>query len=559
MLSRITIKDLVIVRHLDLPLQAGMTTLTGETGAGKSILIDGLSLALGGKANDGMIRAGAATAEITLSFELATDSAARHWLEVHDLVADGDCLLRRVLVRNGRGRSYINGVPSPRRLLRELGELLVDIHGQHAHQSLLRGTAQRRLLDAYAGLRPLARQVGQLFQAWQQARDEHTSLQQASDDRANRLDYLGFQLVELSDLVVSPDELRTLESEHDRLAHAERLSQDVDGLLALFGDQDGSPRQALDQAARVLLDLSRLDPDLKETQQLIDSAGIQIDEALSNLRHYRDRVELNPQRLAQIDTQLSRLHDVARKHRMAASSLSDLLDGLQAEVAVLESADSDLRQLKQQLETQAAAYQKAAHDLSRKRHLAAVQLADTVTASMQQLGMVGGTFHIGCDTDPDNGSAHGIDQVNFRVAVNPGQPEAALAEVASGGELSRISLAVQVATANCGAVPTLVFDEVDVGIGGAVAEIVGQLLRRLGRERQVLCVTHLAQVAVQADQQLRVYKTSDDKTTQTYIDPLDKRARVDEIARMLGGVDITQQTRKHASEMMRLAKTQAKL
>ncbi len=559
MLNRITIKDLVIVHHLDLPLRPGMTTLTGETGAGKSILIDGLSLALGGKASDGMIRAGAATAEVTLGFELEADSAARHWLDAHDLGANGDCLLRRVLVRDGRGRAYINGTPSPQRLLRELGELLIDIHGQHAHQSLLRGAAQRRLLDAYAGLRPLARQVGQLFQTWQQSRNAHASLKQASDDRANRLDYLGFQISELSDVVIPTEQLTAIESEHDRLAHAERLSQDVGGLLASLDDADRSPCQALEHAARLLSDLSTLDTNLKETQQLIDTAGIQLSEALSNLRRYRDCLEQDPQRLAHIDDRLSRIHDAARKHRVTASELPELLVQLQTEVAALENAGEDLLHLEQQIQTQAAAYHEAARELSQKRHQAAAQLADIVTASMQQLGMAGGAFRIACDTDPDEPTGHGVDKVAYRVAANPGQPEAALAEVASGGELSRISLAVQVATADCGAVPTLVFDEVDVGIGGAIAEIVGQLLRRLGRERQVLCVTHLAQVAVQADQQLRVHKVSDDQTTQTRIDALDKRARVDEIARMLGGVDITQQTRKHASEMMCRAKGQANL
>jgi len=553
MLSRITISNLVIVRALDLAFDRGMTALTGETGAGKSILVDALGLTLGDKADNNMIRAGADRAEISVSFELANDSAAVHWLEEHDLAADNECMLRRVLVRDGRSRAYINGTPTPLTLLRELGEMLIDIHGQHAHQSLQHAAAQRQLLDDYAGLRRPARELAELFQAWRATREEHESLHQAGQDRANRLDYLSFQIAELDDLACDDDSLRALETEQARLAHAERLLNDSGAVLAVLEDNEASVQQSLAQALHTLTELSELDPALCETCELLETAGIQIEEAASNLRHYQDRVELDPQRLQQVDQHLGRLHDAARKHRVSPQELGKLLETLRAEAADLENADSNLLKLEQNMRQQEAAYMAAAEKLSKARKKAAATLSRTVSDSMQELGMLGGSFQVSCSMQHDKPAAHGLDKVGFLVAANPGQPAAPLSEVASGGELSRISLAIQVATADCGTVPTLIFDEVDVGIGGAVAEIVGQLLRRLGVDRQVLCVTHLAQVAAQAHRHLRVHKMTDGKTTETGIDRLDEPTRVDEIARMLGGVDITQQTRRHASEMIQRA------
>ena len=553
MLNRINIQDLVIVRTLDLDLVQGMTALTGETGAGKSILIDALGLALGDKADNNMIRSGASKAEISVNFEIAPDSAIAAWLEQHDLASDGECLLRRVLVRDGRSRAYINGTPTPLALLKELGEMLVDIHGQHAHQSLLQPAAQRQLLDEYAGLRKTARNLALLFQTWRSASDEYEALQKAGEDRANRLDYLRFQINELDDLVCTSESLRELEAEHTRLAHAERLLNDSSSVLALLSENDPSLLESLNQAAKKLSELGVLDPKLGEAREMLETAGIQIEEVASELRHYQERVEIDPERLQRVDRQLGSLHDAARKHRVAPQELSGLLDTLRVEVEGLQQSDKRLLELERAAQEHEAAYFKAARKLGKARLKAAVVLSDTVSSSMQELGMQGGRFEIRCETHTDRPAAHGLDRVDFLVAANPGQPMAPLAEVASGGELSRISLAVQVATVDCGEVPTLIFDEVDVGIGGAVAEIVGQLLRRLAGQRQVLCVTHLPQVASQAHQQLRVHKLSDGKTTETKIDPLDEKARVDEIARMLGGIDITQKTRRHANEMIQSA------
>ena len=553
MLSRITIRNLVIVRDLDLAFQPGMSAMTGETGAGKSILIDALGLALGDKADSAMIRAGADKAEIGVALELPADSPAADWLRQHDLELDGECLLRRILVRDGRSRAYINGSPIPVASLKALGDLLIDIHGQHAHQSLLRPAAQRQLLDGFAGLDASAREVARLFQVWRKARDDFETLRQAGEDRANRLDYLTFQIAELDGLGCDHDSLRELEAEHARLAHAERLLADSSAVLALIEDEEPSVQQSLNRALHTLTELSALDSALAETHDLLESAGIQIGEAAAALRHYQDRVELDPERLSQVDERLGRIHDAARKHRVAPGELAQLLHALNEEAETLADADNNLLKREQAMRDGESAYLSAAEKLSKARRRAAAKLSGTVTASMQDLGMRGGVFRAECTPEHVKPGPHGLDQVTFGVSTNPGQPEATLTAVASGGELSRISLAIQVAAADCGSVPTLIFDEVDVGIGGAVAEIVGQLLRRLGSERQVLCVTHLPQVASQAHHQLRVHKMTDGKTTETRIDTLDERSRIDEIARMLGGVDITEQTRRHAEEMIRRA------
>jgi len=553
MLSRITIRNLVIVKGLDLAFAPGMTTLTGETGAGKSILIDALGLALGDKADNGLIRNGADKAEISAAFDIGANGPIAAWLDDNDLAADGECLLRRVLVREGRSRAYVNGSPIPVATLRELGGMLLDIHGQHAHQSLLRPRAQRELVDAYGGLQPQARKLAGLYQVWRDACRRLEALQQAGEDRAKRLDYLAYQIAELEGLVATPDELQALEADQARLAHADRLLADGARVLGLLHDDEPSLQDSLGQAVQMLDALTAFDSGLAEARELLDTASIQIDEAAGTLRHCLDRIEPDPERLQLVDERLGRLHEAARKHRVEPEALGALLDDLKAEADSLDDADATLQRLAAERDAGEAAYRSAAAVLGEARRGAAQRLAETVTASMQQLGMHGGRFGIDCTDERDKPGPHGTDRVLFRVATNPGQPMAALADVVSGGELSRISLAIQVATANCGQVPTLIFDEVDVGIGGATAEIVGQLLRRLGEDRQVLCVTHLPQVASQAHRQMRVQKLTDGTTTETRIEALDATARIDELARMLGGVDITEQTRRHAREMIQAA------
>lgn len=550
MLTRLTIRDLVIVRELELDFRPGMSALTGETGAGKSILIDALGLTLGDKASAGMIRQGRSRAEVTSEFDLNDCPEAIAWLRTRDLDEEGQCLLRRVLVREGRSRAYINGTPAPQSALQELGALLLDIHGQHAHQSLLKPAAQRLLLDAYGGLQTQSEEVAADYRALQSAQQAHSELQQATQNRGNRLDYLAFQIAELEPLAEAAAELPTIEAEHARLAHADRLQTESAEMVTRLIEDDPDLSSEVARMARQLGELARLDKDLQGAAELLDGAAIQLDEAGQTLRNYRDSLELDPYRLQQIDDELGRLHDQARKHRIEVSEIPQLLQQFQDEFQKLSEAEQDLDTLEQRVAVCADTYKSSAGQLSKARQSAAENLSVTVTASMQELGMTGGCFEVSCSPDPVQIARHGMDRVEFLVAANPGQETAPLSNAASGGELSRISLAIQVATADCGDIPTLIFDEVDVGIGGAVAEIVGRMLRRLGENRQVLCVTHLPQVAAQAHHHFQVHKRTDGESSETSILALDGEQRVEEVARMLGGVSITPQTLAHAREML---------
>ncbi|RMG34630.1 MAG: DNA repair protein RecN [Gammaproteobacteria bacterium] len=550
MLTHLTIRNLVIVRELELEFASGMTALTGETGAGKSILIDALGLTLGDKASPALIRTGCERAEVSSEFDLSDCPAALAWLQAHDLDEDTQCQLRRVLVREGRSRAYVNGRPIPQSQLRELGERLLDIHGQHAHQSLVRPAAQRDLLDAYAGAASLREAVSSAYQAVQEARSELDDLRQAAADRDNRIDYLTFQIGELEPVAPLARDLNALESEHARLAHAERLQQETAEIAQALVEGDPDVGSQLGRLHRQLLELAELDPQLAAPAELLESAVIQVEEAGQALRHYRDGLEIDPARLQTLDDQLGRLHELARKHRVEVAELPALLDRFRAELETLTAADHHLEQLQSRIRTLQTAYEKAAKQLSSARREAAQRLSETVSDYMQRLNMQGGRFEVACEADPDNPTRHGVDRIRFMVSANPGQPLAPLAEAASGGELSRISLAIQVATADCSDIPTLIFDEVDVGIGGAVAEIVGRMLRGLGERRQVLCVTHLPQVAARAHHHLLVQKQTGKAHTETRIEPLEPAQRVQEIARMLGGVEITAQTLAHAQEML---------
>lgn len=555
MLTHLAIRDLVIVHELALDFGPDMSALTGETGAGKSIMIEALGLTLGDKASPGMIRQGRERAEVISEFDLLDCPGAAAWLQAHDLDDEGQCLLRRVLVQKGRSRAYINGSPVPQSALRELGALLLDIHGQHAHQSLLKPAAQRHLLDAFAGLQSQVAEVADDYQALQDAQLALAELQQAAQDRGNRLDYLAFQIAEIEPLVESANELPAIEAEHARLAHADRLQTEVGEIANRLAEDDTDLGSQTARLARQLGELAQLDPALQGMADMLDSAAIQLDEAGQGLRSYRDSLELDPYQLQQIDEELGRLHDLARKHRIEVSELPTLLQRFQEELQTLNDAEQNLEDLQQQIVRCEKAYATSARRLSKARQAAADTLSNTITASMQELSMKGGVFQISCHPDAAQVTRHGIDRIEFLVAANPGQDPAPLSNAASGGELSRISLAIQVATADCSEIPTLIFDEVDVGIGGAVAEIVGRLLRRLGEERQVLCVTHLPQVAAQAHHHYQVHKKTGKNSTETSIQQLETDQRVEEIARMLGGVTITPQTLAHAKEMLPQAGT----
>jgi DNA repair protein RecN (Recombination protein N) len=530
-----------------------MTALTGETGAGKSILVDALGLLLGDRAESGWVRHGSERAEISAAFRLDGHAEVRAWLAEQELDSgEEECQLRRVISREGRSRAFINASPVPLQSLRELGDRLVDIHGQHEHQSLVRQEVQRALLDDFGGHGAALADVALAHGQWRAAREELERLQAITAERDSRLEFVRFQVREMEGLQLREDELDALEEEHARLANAGRLLECCySSLQQLYEAEDGSAHQLLNHALQAVEELAGLDASLKPVRDLLTEARIQVEEAADALRRYSDRVDQDPQRLQTVEQRLGTLHDLARKHRVEAAALPALCAQLQQELVELEQADQRLGRLEEEVREFTARYRQAAARLHKARDQAARGFGQRVSEAMQGLGMPGGVFEVQVAPREDGRfSPQGSDRIEFRVSANPGQPPMALGKVASGGELSRISLAIQVIATDSARIPTLIFDEVDTGIGGGVAETVGRLLRGLGEQRQVLCVTHLPQVAAQAHRHLQVSKLAGDNTTRTSIRALGKEERVDEIARMLGGIEITESTRRHAREML---------
>jgi DNA repair protein RecN (Recombination protein N) len=558
MLGSIHIKDLAVVSSVALEFAPGLTALTGETGAGKSILIDALGLALGDRADNAMIRTGSDRAEITALFELHARSDIQDWL-TENALDDGDlCLVRRVLVRDGNSRAFVNGTPVPIKTLQQLGEQLVDIHGQHAHQSLLKREHQRELLDAYAGETRLLKETADLYRQWQETSLEYQRLKDAAIERLERLDLLNFQVGELEGHNASSQELTELEDLHKRLSNAGSLREESQQILSLLFEDEDSAQYRINRAMVLMDELLALDPSLKGCREMLENAEIQVSEAVSEIRQYADNVETDPARLTAIEQRLGEYHSLARKFRCKPSELEQHLSLLQQERDTLVHADEHLQELEAHTSELRSQFLDTAGRLSKKRHEAARRLSQEVSERMKSLGMPDGALLFQLDTLPDEkANTNGVDRVEILVSTNPGMSPQPLTKVASGGELSRVSLAIQVATLNCGQVPTLIFDEVDVGIGGGVAEIVGRLLRQLGQERQVLCVTHLPQVASQGHQHLQVRKSSQAGVVRTEIDSLEENQRVEEIARMLGGLDITERTLDHAREMLSLTASEA--
>jgi DNA repair protein RecN (Recombination protein N) len=549
MLRRLTIRDFVIVDRLELEFQAGFGTLTGETGAGKSILLDALGLALGDRADATTIRSGADKADIAAEFDLPPDGALARWLAEADLPADEDqVLLRRVVDAGGRSRSWINGVPVTLTQLREAGDWLADIHGQHAHHALLRTDAQRALLDAHAGSVGLAGEVAGLYRDWQRVAGLRAEAERDAAASERQRELLGWQIGELEQLSFDADEWRELDTEQRRLAHAAALIEGAEEVLAGLDEGDAAAVSMLARVASRLDTMRALDADLDEAGEMLAAAAIQIDEAVHLLRRYRERLELDPARLQKIEERIGAISDVARKHRVSPDELPGLLSRWRDEREELE-ARSDPARLAEREAVAEQAWRGAAERLSAARRPAADALSRQVTEAMQVLAMAGGCFEVGLEMR-EQGGAHGLEDVEFRVRANASQPLRPLAKVASGGELSRIGLAIQVMTSRDAATPTLIFDEVDVGIGGGVAERVGQMLARLGRDRQVLCVTHLPQVAACADWQWSIAKVERAGEVLSAVSVLDSEARVEEVARMLGGLDITETTLRHAAEML---------
>jgi len=515
MLNHIQIKNFAIVDVLELDFESGLSVLTGETGAGKSILLDALGLALGDRADAGIIRMGCDRAEISAVFNIENCPLAKAWLLDHELENDDECIIRRTVNRKKPSKAYINGHPSPITALKQLGEMLVDLHGQHEHQSLLRKDVQRQLVDSFAGNFDVLKQLKSHYQQWHTLKKEYETLNQQTQDRNARLELLRFQVNELEELNIQENELQELDTEHRKLANSSQLLQSSDKVLALLeGDEQLAASSLLHQGIAELTNLTELDSGLNPILELLNSASLQVKETINELRQYQETTELDPRRLEWIEQRLADIHALSRKHHISSNELIALLPQLATELANLENSDVRLGSLEQDIKIAADSYLTTAKKLTKARNTAASKLSKHVTERMQDLGMEGGQFVIMLQTNTEQTfSPTGLEKIEFQVTANPGQPLKSLNKVASGGELSRISLAIQVIAVESDLVPTLIFDEVDVGIGGRVAEIVGRQLRQLANHRQVICVTHLPQVAAQAHQHLYVKKDQTETTS----------------------------------------------
>jgi DNA repair protein RecN (Recombination protein N) len=548
MLRSLSIKDFVIVDRLELEFGAGLTVLTGETGAGKSILIDALSLALGERGESGVVRQGCERAEISAEFDVTNLPELQAWLADSELADGNACLLRRILYADGRTRGFINGSTATMQQLREAGDLLVDIYSQHAHHSLLKAASQRVLLDEYAAAVPLTVEVATAYKSWRSLFERRVEMERNSSAYAEELAELRDQVRELTQLNASVDEWETLQQEHSRLAHAASLISGSEACRELLAEGEFAALSQLLSAQHKLQELLEYDPGIQEALDSLENGVIQLEEADRFLNKYLNRVELDPERLSEVENRIQAIHTAARKYRVRPEELSELLQKWQSRMAELDDTGDDGKLAREE----AAAlqqYQQLAKQLSAIRAKAAASLSAQVTTEMQRLALSGGKLEILLHP-LEQGTVNGLEQVDFVVAGHAGMEPKPLNKVASGGELSRISLALRVVTAQQGATPTMIFDEVDVGIGGGVAEIVGQLLQRLGQSRQVLVITHLPQVAAQGKQHLRVSKSTQNDQTLSHIAALDAAERIEEVARMLGGVEITATTRKHAAEML---------
>ena len=556
MLCHLLIRDFVLVRQLDLDFRPGFGALTGETGAGKSLLIDALAFVLGERAESGLIRAGAARAEVTAEFDASTDAAFVAWFAEQEipLEANEGVLIRRVLDAGGRSRAMINGVPVTLQQVRTVGEWLLDIHGQHAHQSLLRADAQRQLLDDFGQLQAQARAVAAAWRDWVAARQTLADAGKRSGDIEARRETLAWQLKALAEMANDEPDWgwHRMGEEQSRLAHASSLIELMQSTVDALDEGDEPIMSLLGRLQHRLQEGAQLDTRLQEPTDLLAAASNELNEALTQLRRHLDRFEVDPARLADIERRMGVLLELARKHLVEPAALPELYRSMMAEAELLADA-TDIAALEARVKATAAAYDAAASVLSKGRTKAAKALGKGISDAMQELALGGGQCRIALNPLDAAGSAHGSERVEFQICGLAGDDWRPLSKVVSGGELSRISLAIQVVTSACSAVPTLIFDEVDVGIGGGVAEVVGRLLAKLGEHRQVLCVTHLAQVAARAGWQWQVSKEKADGAFQSRVQTLDDTGRIEEVARMLGGVEITERTRAHAAEMLQLA------
>jgi DNA repair protein RecN (Recombination protein N) len=552
MLTSIQIRNFAIIDQVEIEFLPGMTVLTGETGAGKSILVDALGLVLGERGGSGLVRSGAKRAEFAAEFDLQNLPQVRDWLDEQMLDQDDECHIRRVIGADGRSRSFINGNNVPLQSAKTIGEMLLDIHGQHFHQSLARRDVQRNLLDYFGGLVDLSVVTSNAFHAWKNLAEKLAALEAANSDRNARLELLRFQISELESLDLQPDEFDALSQERSKLLNGGRLAAGVSSAIELLFDGESTNAQSLiAEATRTIENLATIDESLKPALTALQDANIQVTEATDQLRRYGDVLDLDPERQDWVEERLDAVRTVARKHRVEPETIPALHLQLSEQLSDLMHAEERGAELRQSVSEADTAYRQSASRLSAGRKKAAKAFSIAVTDAMSGLGMPGGVFEARVNPrDINDMRAFGLDDIEFLISANPGQKPLPLSKVASGGELSRMSLAIQVIASDGSAIPTMVFDEVDSGVGGGVAEMVGMRLRDLGQTRQVFCVTHLPQVASLADNHFRIMKLSDGKSTRTGITRLDDDERIDEIARMLGGVEITKRTRDHAAEML---------
>jgi DNA repair protein RecN (Recombination protein N) len=553
MLQTLALRDFVIVDQIELDFAAGFTVLTGETGAGKSILLDALGLVLGERADSSQIREGSNRAEISALFRVDSQQSEHfnQWLDEQGFPVEDEgqsLLLKRTIDSSGRSRAFINGSVATLAQLREAGDQLVDIHGQHAHQLLLKGGAQRELLDRHAGLLPSAIEVAQAFKILSDSRRLLEQAENAGQDIERERERLEWQLEELTELSPQEGEWDNIQTEHARLANGAKIMSGCQETIDILSESESSVESALSKASSSMSALAQHDAALSEVSQSLESAQIQIDEAVHSLNRYLQKLDLDPDRLGQVEERMQALHTAARKYRTEANALPDLLLETSERLDAL-TASQNIEALREKVKQEASAYLKLAKQLSQKRSKAAVDLSKLVTEAMQDLSMAGGQLEIAL-VPLTEGSSNGLEHIEFLVAGHAGSTPRALAKVASGGELARISLAISVITSKASFTPTLIFDEVDAGIGGAVAETVGKLLRQLGESHQILCVTHLPQVAAQGNHHLKVSKSQSGEKTLSQVSPLTRVDRVEEVARMLGGATITDTTRRHARELL---------
>ena len=552
MLRSLQIRNFAIIDEIDITFNDDMTVLTGETGAGKSILIDALSLVLGERGSSNLIRNKEKRAEYTAEFEITNNSHALNWLIEKSLDNENECILRRTISPDGKSRSFINGNTVNLQSLKSLGDLLVDIHGQHFHQSLCKKNVQRDLLDHFGGLSVTKNKIKRIFNEWKELSDQLSKMIEGNTNKEDRIDLLSFQLKELDELASISGEYDSLNSEFKKISNIEKINKGINSLIdCLQSNEITNVEQMLNDSIKNIDTLATFDNSLEETKNLLSEAEINVSEAIGNLSRYGESIDYDNQKSKEIEERINTIISLSRKHRVDPDELIDTKIQIEKELNELNNSQTSIDEAERHLSDLRKKYDDLASELTKKRSDSAKKLSGLVADSMNELGMTGGIFEVEI-TPSNNISQHGNDDITFHISANPGQKPQPLSNIASGGELSRMSLAIQVITSNGTNIPTMIFDEVDSGIGGAIAEVVGNKLKDLGQNKQVLCVTHLAQVASKGSSHIRINKLTDNKKTKIYACKLNADERIEEIARMIGGIELTEKTREYAKEMLSL-------